>query len=127
MKAAVYSEIKKIHIKEVPRPGCEQGEILIKVYFCAICGTDVRIYLHGHKKVAPPHIIGHEIAGEIADIGEGVKGYRRGEHVTVSPPSAAEGVNYVSRATITSVPMARPSATNIPEGLRNTFRYPGRR
>ena len=83
MKAAVYSGIKKIQIKEVEKPGCGPGEILIKVHFCAICGTDVRIYLFGHKKVTPPHIIGHEIAGEIAELGERVEGYQKGERVTV--------------------------------------------
>ncbi len=83
MKAAVYSGIKKIHLEEVERPKCGPGEILIKVHFCAICGTDVRTYLHGHKKVKPPHIIGHEIAGEIAEIGKEVNGYQLGDRVTV--------------------------------------------
>ena len=83
MKAAVYFGPEKVQVKEVERPRCGRGEILIKVHFCAICGTDVRIYLHGHKKVTPPHIIGHEISGEIAEIGEGVKGYQKGEYVTV--------------------------------------------
>ncbi len=83
MKAAVYLGIKKIQIKEVERPKCGPGEILIKVHFCAICGTDVRTYLHGHKKVKPPQIIGHEIAGEIAEMGKETKGYRLGDRVTV--------------------------------------------
>ena len=83
MKAAVYSGIKKIRIEEVERPKCGPGEILIKVHFCAICGTDVRTYLHGHKKVKPPQIIGHEIAGEIAELGKGVNDYQLGNRVTV--------------------------------------------
>jgi len=83
MKAAVYSGIKKIQIEEVERPKCGPGEILIRVHFCAICGTDVRTYLHGHKKVKPPQIIGHEIAGEIAEMGKETKGYRLGDRVTV--------------------------------------------
>jgi len=83
MKAAVYLGIKKIRIDEVEKPKCGPGEILIKVHFCAICGTDVRTYLYGHKKVEPPHIIGHEIAGEIAEMGKETKGYRLGDRVTV--------------------------------------------
>jgi len=83
MKAAVYLGIKKIRIEEVEKPKCGPGEILIKVHFCAICGTDVRTYLYGHKKVEPPHIIGHEIAGEIAEMGKETKGYRLGDRVTV--------------------------------------------
>jgi len=83
MKAAFYLEPEKIEVREAKKPICHQGEILLKVSYCAICGTDVRTYLHGHKKVHPPHIIGHEIAGEIAEIGKGVKGCRVGERVTV--------------------------------------------
>ena len=83
MKAAVYLGIKKIRIEEVEKPKCGPGEILIKVHFCAICGTDVRTYLYGHKKIEPPHIIGHEIAGEIAEMGKETKGYRLGDRVTV--------------------------------------------
>jgi len=72
MKAAVYHGIKNIRIEEIETPACGKDEIRVKVNYCAICGTDVRIYFHGHKKVIPPAVIGHEITGVIDEIGSGV-------------------------------------------------------
>jgi len=81
MKAAVYLGKESIEIKEVEKPEVKRGEVLVKVHSCAICGTDVRTYFHGHHAINPPHILGHEVAGEIAEIGEDVEGYKSGERV----------------------------------------------
>jgi len=83
MKAAFFMGPGKMEVREVetPRPG--PGEVLIKVAACAICGTDVRIFQHGHHHVKPPQITGHEIAGEIVELGEGVSGYKVGDKVVV--------------------------------------------
>ena len=72
MKAAVFYGIEDIRIEEVEEPICEENEIKIQVYYCAICGTDVRIFFSGHKKVIPPAIIGHEITGKVVEIGKNV-------------------------------------------------------
>jgi len=69
MKAAVYHGIRDIKVEQIETPVCRQDEIRVKVNYCAICGTDVRIYFHGHKKVIPPAVIGHEITGVIDEIG----------------------------------------------------------
>jgi len=73
MKSAIYYGIENIKVQEWEKPVCKKGEILIKVSYCAICGTDVRVYFYGHKKVIPPAIIGHEITGIVEEIGEKVK------------------------------------------------------
>ncbi len=73
MKAAVFYGIEDIRIEEVEGPVCKEDEIKIKVEYCAICGTDVRIFYSGHKKVIPPAIIGHEITGVVAEIGRNVE------------------------------------------------------
>ncbi|MBN1444698.1 MAG: zinc-dependent dehydrogenase [Candidatus Omnitrophica bacterium] len=72
MKAAVYHGIGDIRIEEIKTPICGPGEVMVKVNYCAICGTDVRIYFHGHKKVIPPAVIGHEITGAIEETGSGI-------------------------------------------------------
>jgi len=82
MKAAIYLGPGKIEVKEVPTPKPKEGEILLKINTCAVCGTDVRIYYHGQANVKPPHIIGHEIAGTIEELGKGVQGFRKSEKVT---------------------------------------------
>jgi len=81
MKAAVYYGREDIRIEEVPLPEITKEEILVRVISCAICGTDLRIYRYGHRKVKPPHIIGHEVAGIIEKVGKEVKDYKEGERV----------------------------------------------
>ena len=81
MKAAIFEGPGKMGVKEVSAPSCGKGEVLVKVKACAICGTDIRIYRYGQKNVKPPHIIGHEIAGTVEEIGEGVDGISVGDPV----------------------------------------------
>jgi len=85
MKAAVLKEIEDLEIKDVSYPDFSSGEILIKIKACSICGTDIRIYHHGHKHMRFPRIIGHELSGEIIEVGERVKNYRIGEKVAIAP------------------------------------------
>jgi L-iditol 2-dehydrogenase len=84
MKAAVYHGPGDIRLQDVPTPTPAAGEVLLRVRACAICGTDLRIFTHGQKNVVPPRITGHEIAGEIAEIGTGVTGdFKVGDKATV--------------------------------------------
>lgn len=73
MRAVVLKEFSKPLVLEerpVPKPG--PGEILVKVKAVGMCGTDLKIW-HGKKADTPlPLVMGHEIAGEIAETGEGV-------------------------------------------------------
>lgn len=82
MKAAVFLGPGKMVVREVPRPRPEAGEVVIAVRTCAVCGTDLRVFRSGHRKVRPPQVTGHEMAGEIAAIGAGVDGFAVGDRVT---------------------------------------------
>jgi len=79
MKAAILTKPGQFVVSEVDKPKCGQGEILIKVKACAVCGTDLRIF-RGQKKI-DVQITGHEISGIIEEIGEGVEGYSVGDKV----------------------------------------------
>jgi len=83
MRAAMFLGPGKMEIQEVEKIKPKKGEVLMKVHACAVCGTDIRIFYHGQKNVVPPHITGHEIAGVIEELGQGVKGYKPGQKVTV--------------------------------------------
>lgn len=64
-----------------------EGQVLVKVSACGVCGTDVHIY-HGGKcsaEVAPPVILGHEFSGYIVKLGSGVTGLEVGQLITVDP------------------------------------------
>lgn len=83
MKAAVVEGLRKISIKEVPVPKVKYGSVLIKVVACAVCGSDIRIFESGNKRVKYPAIIGHEIAGEIVDVGIGVTKFKVGDKIAI--------------------------------------------
>lgn len=83
MKAALYRGPQDLSIVDVPKPITSENEILIRVHSCATCGTDAKIFNHGHPRLNPPQIIGHEIAGEIVEIGNAVQGYEIGDRVQV--------------------------------------------
>jgi (R,R)-butanediol dehydrogenase / meso-butanediol dehydrogenase / diacetyl reductase len=62
------------------------GQVQIRVEFCGICGTDLHLF-HGAmaQRLTLPHVMGHEMSGVIAAVGEGVAGYQPGARVTVRP------------------------------------------
>jgi L-iditol 2-dehydrogenase len=79
MRAVVYRGINDMRVETVPVPGIGPGELLIKVATCGICGTDLKkIHMGSHSA---PRIFGHEMAGTIVAVGEGVTGYAVGERV----------------------------------------------
>jgi len=85
MKAAVLKGIEDLEVKEIPRPTPSAHQILIRVRACTICGTDIKVYHHGHKLIRFPRVTGHEVAGQIVEVGSEVKNYRVGERVAVAP------------------------------------------
>jgi L-iditol 2-dehydrogenase len=68
MKAAVLKAPGVLELDDLPDPECPKGGALIKVLACAVCGTDVKMLESGHKDLAYPRILGHEIVGTIAEI-----------------------------------------------------------
>ena len=83
MKAALYKGPKDLNVVEVEKPKPSDNQILIRVKACATCGTDAKIFNHGHPRLTPPQIIGHEIAGEIVEIGARVNNFKVGDRVQV--------------------------------------------
>jgi L-iditol 2-dehydrogenase len=82
MKALVKTRpgVGNAGIVDVPVPRIGHAEVLIKVHYCGICGTDIHI-LNDEFKNEPPVILGHEFSGEIVRIGSNVRGWKIGERV----------------------------------------------
>lgn len=93
MKAAYYYAPGMIKVEEVPIPATKENEMLLRVRSCSVCGTDLRIYQHGHFKIpqGERRVLGHEIAGDIVMVGSLVAGFKTGMRVTV-PPNIGCGV-----------------------------------
>jgi L-iditol 2-dehydrogenase len=79
MQAGVYREKGRVVVEEVPVPTVGDGEVLIKVAACGICGTDIKKIFHGYVK--PPQILGHEVAGTVVAVGPGVTKWKPGDRV----------------------------------------------
>ncbi len=82
MRVAVYERAGSIRFEERPEPKAGPGEVIVRVKYCGICGSDLHAYLN--DGALPPNIVlGHEVVGTIAEIGEGVEGWQKGERVVV--------------------------------------------
>jgi L-iditol 2-dehydrogenase len=82
MKALLLSKYRHLEIAEVAAPDVKPGEVLIRVAACGICGSDVHGYDGSSGRRIPPIVMGHEAAGKIAAVGEGVTGLSVGDRVT---------------------------------------------
>jgi len=86
MKAAVLESYSNFVWKEVPTPKVQPGEVLIRIKFASICGTDMHIFPGDfHPRTQVPFIPGHEFAGVVAEIGAGVNGFEVSEKVAIDP------------------------------------------
>ncbi len=84
MKALVFHEPGRMQVEELGRAVPSRGEVRVRVAYAGVCGTDRRIFA-GTKSVRGPRVIGHEFAGVIDEIGEGVGGWTVGDRVAVYP------------------------------------------
>ncbi len=82
MKTASFYDIDDIRYEEMDVPSIGEGEILVKVMVCGLCGTDVS-KMKG-KIVPTPAVLGHEVAGEVVEAGEGVRKFSKGDKVVVT-------------------------------------------
>ncbi len=79
MLAAVYRAVDEVKTEVVPVPEVGAGEVLVRIDTCGICGTDLKkIHTNSHPG---PRVFGHEMAGTVAAIGDGVRGFAVGDRV----------------------------------------------
>ncbi|MPZ72765.1 MAG: alcohol dehydrogenase catalytic domain-containing protein [Nitriliruptorales bacterium] len=83
MKAATFHGPGDLRLGDVPEPGAGHGELKLRMRATATCGTDAKIFRHGHPRLVPPQVIGHELAGEVVEVGGGVQGFAVGDGVQV--------------------------------------------
>ncbi len=81
MQAVVYHGQNDLRLETVPVPEIGSGELLVRVHTCGICGTDLKKIATGSHSA--PRIFGHETAGQVVAVGEGVKEFKAGDRVVV--------------------------------------------
>lgn len=88
MKAVVVHSAGDVRLEDRPDPDCPAGSVIVDVEYGGICGSDLHYVSHGASGLsllAHPMILGHEVAGRISVLGEGVQGFGIGDAVTVHP------------------------------------------
>lgn len=106
MKAAVIYGTKDVRVEDVKEPTAGAGKVKVKVEWAGICGSDLHAYHHGIGVSAEPYpltnqglplTLGHEFAGVISEVGEGVTGFAIGDRVAIEPLIFAADDYYVQQ------------------------------
>ena len=86
MLAAVLYGKEDLRIEPVVVPETEPGDLLVRVKAALTCGTDVKVFRRGYhaRMIVPPALFGHELAGDIVAVGEGVTSFSRGDRVVAA-------------------------------------------
>jgi len=132
MHVAMYYSNQDVRLEEVPMPQIGRGEVLIRVEASGICGTDLLEWYRLHRA---PLVLGHEIAGAIEAVGEGVKNYKEGDRICAAHHVPCNTCQYCLKGHFTAcetlhttnydpggfAEFVRVPAINV---LRGTFRLP---
>ncbi len=99
MTAAVLYGKEDLKIEKVPIPRVEKGEVLVKVQVALTCGTDLKVYQRGYhaRMIVPPALFGHELAGVIEEVGEGVHSFKKGQRVVALNSAPCQMCFYCSK------------------------------
>src|SRR5438034_7793319 len=84
MQALLYPSYGEMIVKDVPDPQPGPGEVLVRVGACGICGSELGSFASRSTRRVPPLVMGHEFAGTIDKLGEGVTHLREGDRVVVN-------------------------------------------
>jgi len=120
MRVAVYYSNSDIRIEERPVPAIGEGEFLVKVRSSGICGSDV---MEWYRVNRVPLVLGHEIAGEIVEVGKGLREFAKGQRAACSHHVPCGECRYCRMGHETVCEMLR--ATNLdPGGFAEYVRVP---
>ncbi len=120
MKAAMYYSNSDLRLVEMPEPRISGGEILLKVMASGICGSDV---MEWYRKKRAPLVLGHEVAGEVAAVGRGVSGFRRGDRIAATHHVPCYSCHYCKSGRETMCPTMSKTSFD-PGGFAEYLRIP---
>jgi L-iditol 2-dehydrogenase len=120
MKAAVIAGKGKVELRDAPTPAISSHEILVRMRSCGICGTDIE-KVHG-EHITPP-ILGHEVAGDIEQLGKNVQDFKVGDRVIVHHHISCRSCFYCKNG-LETLCEAYPRSNLDPCGFSENFRIP---
>lgn len=140
MRVARFHAPEDVRLEDAPEPTPGPGDVKIRVRACSTCGTDVKIFRFGHQNIVPPRVMGHEIAGEVVEVGADVQGWAPGDrvqviaaipcgvcpdctagHMTICPNQVSMGYNFdggfAEYMVVPQVVLAVDGLNRIPDGV----------
>ncbi|MDQ3012483.1 MAG: alcohol dehydrogenase catalytic domain-containing protein [Acidobacteriota bacterium] len=81
MKTLLYPAYDRLEVTEMPDPQVGDGELLLRVSACGICGSELEAFRRRSPRRVPPLVLGHEFCGEVVDTGRGVSNFKTGQRV----------------------------------------------
>jgi L-iditol 2-dehydrogenase len=100
MRALLLSEYRRLQVVDIPAPEPARGEIVVRVAACGICGSDLHGYDGSSGRRIPPLVMGHEAAGIVERVGEGVENFHKGNRVTFDSTIYCGECNYCRQGTV---------------------------
>lgn len=122
MRAAFCLEPRKTELREIPDPKPARGEVVVRVHNCGICGSDLHFF--SGQFPPPPVCPGHEIAGEVAEVGPGVGNVRAGDLVVVEPLVTCRQCNFCLSGNYQLCPELRVLGNMVHGGFADYVRVP---
>ena len=125
MKAVVVQAPMNFGVETVPDPVVDPSGLLLKVHACGLCGSDLRTLRVGHRKVTLPWIIGHEICGDVAELGSTYEGpWKVGDRLAVGPVVYCGSCDFCLDGKYELCENYRELAQAWPGGLADTIALP---
>src|SRR5215467_7136057 len=122
MQAAFCRGAGNVVLDDVERPTPGAGEVVVRVRNCGICGSDLHWY---HDQMMIPSVCpGHEIAGEVADVGAGVTSLKPGDPVALEGIASCGRCRYCAIGEYQRCPRVRVVGITIPGGFAEYVRMP---
>ena len=126
MKAVVYHAPGDIRVETVAVPPCGEDELRVKIDACAVCGTDLKAYLHGNPRIKAPMVMGHEFTGLIETAGERVEGFSVGERIVMATSVSCGVCRYCKRGWPNLCADLAPMGFSYPGGMAEYTAIPAR-
>lgn len=124
MKAAVLEKPGKLAIRELPDPSCPPGGVVVKVLAANVCSTDLHMWQKGHPALLYPRILGHEIAGVVAEVSNEEKRLKVGDKVQVYPGIGCGSCEYCRRGSENLCPAMRILGFSLDGGFAQYLALP---
>ena len=118
MRVVRYYAPEDVRLEDIPEPTPGPKEVKLRVRANSICGTDAKIFHHGHHRLDPPRVLGHELAGEVVEVGaEAIGDWAVGDRVQVIAAVPCGECEYCQRGWQTVCPTQKAVGYHWDGGL----------